>query len=309
MLEVAGVRGILELDRFSAIDLEKWNRLSADLDEYNDVLYFGVEPQRRRYKGAIRNALESVPALAVDVRGWTRLVTYRFALNPLSAAGSLTDVGGRFNIGRDVDKSMQDPWPALYIAGDFETAFREKFQLSMGETSDRLLPEELALMPDSSFSSVMLDGHIARVFDLEAPGCLDALCLVLRKMKLPVEVQQIQRRLRLPANHAYMVRTPARLRQDVLVANWRTAPVQYGLPSSSQIFAGMVRDAGFEGIRYPSTKGCGHCIALFPDRIVSEHTRLVLHDTAPAEVKHRSLSMENADELCGWELLHPRQRP
>ena len=309
MGEAMDVGSILELDRFSAVDLKKWNRLSADLDEYNNVLYFGVEPQRRRHNDAIREALESVPALPFDVCGWTRLVTYRFALNPLSAAGSLTDVGGRFNVGQDVEKAMQHPWPALYIAEDFETAFREKFQLPIGEMSCGLRPEELALMPNSSFSSVLLDGHIARAFDIGAPGCLDALCQVLSKMKLPGEVRQIQKRLRLPANHAYMVRTPNRLLQDVLVANWRTAPVQYGLPSTSQIFAGMVRDAGFEAIRYPSTKGGAHCIALFPDCIVSKQTRLDLRNLAPPEVKHCSISMENADELCGWELYHPKQRP
>ncbi|GLQ89145.1 RES family NAD+ phosphorylase [Dyella flagellata] len=307
--ETSGVRGILELDRFSSVDLDRWKRLSADLDEYNDVLYFGIEPQRQRFKDDIRAALESVPALPVDICGWTRLVTYRFSLNPLSAAGSLTDFGGRFNIGRDVEKAMQNPWPALYIAEDFETAFREKFQIAMGATSDGLRAEEFALAPLSSFSSVQLDGHIARIFDLGEPANLEKLCAVLRKMKLPVEVSQIQKRLGLPANHAYMVREPGRLVQDVLINNWRIAPAQYGLPATSQIFASMVRDAGFEGIRYPSTKGSGYCIALFPDRIVSELTHLELHDSAPQEIKHRSISMENADQLCGWELLHPRLRP
>ena len=307
--ESTAARSILELDRFSSADVERWNRVSHDLDEYNDLLYFGVEPQRQRYKAAIRAALESVDPVALDLQGWVRLVTFQFSLSPLSAAGSLTDVGGRFNVGRDVDKSMQNPWPALYIAEDFETAFREKFQLPSGDTSAGLLPEDLALMPGSSFSCLQLDGHVARIFDLEEPGCVVALCRVLGKMKLPEEIRRIQKRLRLPPNHAYMVRTPERLRHDVLATNWRVAPMQYGLPSTSQIFASMVRDAGFEGIRYPSTKGGGHCIALFPDRLVSEQTRLELHDSAPAEIRHRSLSMDNADQLCGWELLAPRQRP
>jgi len=307
--ESTAARSILELDRFSSADVERWSRVSHDLDEYNDLLYFGVEPQRQRYKAAIRAALESVDPVAVDLQGWVRLVTFQFSLSPLSAAGSLTDVGGRFNVGRDVDKSMQSPWPALYIAEDFETAFREKFQLASTETCGGLHPEELALLPGSSFASLQVDGHIARVFDLEAPGSLVALCKVLGKMKLPQEIRSIQKRLRLPPNHAYMVRTPGRLMQDVMAPNWRIAPVQYGLPASGQILASMIREAGFEGIRYPSTKGDGHCVALFPDRIVSEQTRLELHDSAPAEIKHRVLSMDNAEELCGWELLRPRQRP
>lgn len=82
--ETSDVRGILELDRFSSVDLDRWKRVSADLDEYNDVLYFGVEPQRQRLKDDIHTALETVPALPVNICDWTRLVTFRFTLNPLS---------------------------------------------------------------------------------------------------------------------------------------------------------------------------------------------------------------------------------
>lgn len=301
---------ILELDRFSGVDLEKWRRLSADLDEYADVLYFGIEPQRRRHREALCNALTKVPAQTLSIRRWVRLVSYRHSLEPLSAAGSLTTVGGRFNLGVDVDKAMLDPWPALYLAEDLETAFREKFQLARQETVDGLAPEELALQSVGSFTGVFLDGQIERVFDLEAPHALDALCAVLKRMKLPAEIKAIERRLKLPnGSHAYMVRTPQRLLGEVLTKNWRTSPVQFGLPSVSQILASMVREAGFEAIRYPSTKGAGHCVALFPDRLASEHTVLRLCDDAPAGVRHRELTMDSAGELCGWEMLHPRQRP
>jgi hypothetical protein len=99
-----------------------------------------------------------------------------------AAAGSLTDVGGRFNVGRDVDKAMGNPWPALYLGENFETAFREKFQLTKLESVEGLCPEELALCGPDSFSKVLLDGSIERVFDLNMSGILDAFCAVLRKM-------------------------------------------------------------------------------------------------------------------------------
>lgn len=302
--------GILELDRFSGADLDRWRRLSADLDEYTDILYFGVEPQRQRHKEELRRALAEVPPSPLVIRDWVCLVAWRYALDPLSAAGSLTTIGGRFNPGIDVDKAMVDPWPALYLAGGLETAFRERFQLPRGENVDGLAPEELALQRVDSFASVFLNGHIERVFDLAAPHALDALCAVLKRMKLPNEVKAIERRLKLPGGqHAYMVRTPQRLLDEVLQKNWRTAPVQFGLPSVSQIFAGMVRDAGFEAIRYPSTKGNGQCLALFPDRLVSERTELRLRDDAPTGIRQRELTMDTADALCSWELLRSRQRP
>lgn len=302
--------GILELDRFSSADLERWRRLSADLDEYTDVLYFGLEPQRQRHQEELRQALANVPPYPLPIDSWVRLVAWQYSLNPLSAAGSLTAIGGRFNIGIDVDKAMADPWPALYLADNLETAFRERFQLARGDSVDGLAPEELALHRVDSFSSVFLSGHLDRVFDLTAPHALDALCAVLKRMKLPNEVKAIERRLKLSTNQrAFMVRTPQRLLDEVLEKNWRTAPVQFGLPSVSQIFAGMVREAGFEAIRYPSSKGCGHCVALFPDRLVSERTTLRLRDDAPAGIRQRELTMDTADALCGWEMLRPRLRP
>jgi hypothetical protein len=298
---------LLELDRFSAENLNQWRRVSADLDELNDLLYFGIEPQRQRFYGEMMAALQSVAPASLSFTRWARVVTYRYSLNPLSAAGSLTDYGGRFNIGCDVDKAMRAPWPALYIGEDFETAFREKFQLSSDERVDGLAPEELALT--SSFSATYLDGHLEQVFDLDQPGALDALCAVLNKMKLPSEAHKIQRRLKIPASGVFMIRTVKRLRSEALVKNWRVMPVQFGLPAPSQILASLILDAGFEAIRYPSTKGSGSCIAVFPHKLASDSSYVALSDAPPPEVTHSRLDMNTADALCGWELLRPSQRP
>ena len=300
---------LLELDRFSTADLKQWRQLSADLDELNDLLYFGVEPQRQRFYGDMMEALQSVAPAPTSFQRWVRIVTYRFSLSPLSAAGSLTDYGGRFNVGCDVDKAMRAPWPALYIGENLETAFREKFQLNRDERVDGLSPEELALAPSDSFSATYLDGHLEQVFDLDQPGALEPLCAVLSKMKLPDEARKIQRRLKIPANVLFMIRSAARLRTETLVRNWRSMPVQFGVPAASQILAGLILDAGFEAIRYPSTKGDGSCLAVFPHKLASDRSYVALSDTPPAGVTHTRLDMNSADALCGWELLRPSQRP
>jgi len=287
--------------------LSQWRRLSGDLDEINDLLYFGVEPQRQRLYGEMMEALQSVAPVSLSFKRWARVVTYRYSLNPLSAAGSLTGYGGRFNIGHDVDKAMRAPWPALYIGEDFETAFREKFQLSRDERVDGLSPEELALT--TSFSATYLDGRLEQVFDLDQPGALDALCAVLNKMKLPNEAHKIQRRLKIPASGVFMIRTVKRLRSETLTKNWRVMPVQFGLPAPSQILASLILDAGFEAIRYPSTKGNGSCIAVFPHKLTSNKSYVALSDAPPPGVTHTKLDMNSAEDLCGWELLRPSQRP
>lgn len=53
-------KGILELDRFTEANLTHWNEVSADLDELNDVLYFNLEPERRRRRPELLKALEGI---------------------------------------------------------------------------------------------------------------------------------------------------------------------------------------------------------------------------------------------------------
>jgi hypothetical protein len=254
-------------------------------------------------------ALQSVLPVQVTIDRWVRNVTFRFGSSPLSAAGSLTDFGGHFNIGIDVEQSMHEPWPALYIGEDLETAFREKFQLDRGDRVDGLTPQDLALVPRDDFATVYVNGHLERVFDLDQPDCLKTLCAVLRTMKLPAAARTIQRRLGIPERAVYMVRTPTRLREEVLEKNWRVSPAQFGLPATSHILAGLILDAGFEAILYPSTKGRRRCLAIFPHNLASDRSHVQLANAAPSGVTLTRLDLNTADELCGWELLRPRQRP
>lgn len=281
--------------------------MSDDLDELNDLLYYGLEPQRQRHHAAMIAALQSVEPMRLTFSRWTRLVPFRYSNDPLSAAGSLTDYGGRFNIGRDVDKAMRAPWPSLYLGENFETAYREKFQLDRDDRVDGLSPEELALTP--SFSAVCLNGQLERVFDVDHPGAFAGLCAVLRKMKLPAEARRIQRRLGLSSRTVFMVYTVSRLRSEALLKNWRAMPAQFGLPAISQILASLILDAGFEAIRYPSTKGGGSCLAVFPHKLTSSQSYVALSDEPPTELRHARLDIDTANDLCGWEMLRPNQRP
>jgi hypothetical protein len=89
-----------------------------------------------------------------------RTVTYQYSLEPLSCAGSLTDIGGRFNAGCELDDNTVSPWPALYVAQDLETAFREKFGIASDDVVDGLTAHELALNGKVSHSNVILNGHL-----------------------------------------------------------------------------------------------------------------------------------------------------
>lgn len=301
--------GLLELDRFSKADLDRWNSLSKDLDELQAILYAGVEPQRQRHHAELIGALRSVPCAPMDFAGWVRMVTLRYADAPLAAAGSLKNFGGRFNIGADVDNAIRSPWPALYIASDQETAYREKFGMAKDDRIDGLSAEELALTLGGSYSAIRLDGHLELVFDLAQERALDPVCRVLRKISLPAEAVRLQKRLKIPGRPVAMIRSAARLIHQVLVVNWRSLPAQFGNPAVSQILAGLILDAGYEAIRYPSTKGDGECVAVFPHRLASDASYVTLADDAPESVRQIRLDLSTADDLCGWEVLPSYLRP
>ena len=82
-----------------------------------------------------------------------------------------------------------------------------------------------------------------------------------------------------------------------LLGNWRDMPMQYGLPSNSQVFARCLKQAGFEGVIYPSTKGEGECIAFFLDQLDGSDSFVELLDRPPSQVSITRLDAETAADL------------
>lgn len=297
-------RGLYELDRFSEASLKTWATLSADLDELHNVLFFSLEPERRRMHADLLASLSHHPGVAVELKHWVRIVTYQFGDAPLSSAGSLHWIGGRFNMGIDVDESTLSPWPALYLAETYETAFREKFGLPSEHATQGLTPQELALEHGASHSTVFVRGSLWRLFDVRNVDSLAAVARVLARIKMPDRARKLMKKLQIPPQGLVMANTPKRIHESVVKHNWRVWPVQFGLPSPSHILANLIREAGFEGIIYPSSKGPGDCIALFPDKI-GDSSFIELEDEAPARVKHTRLDETNSLLLTGWDSVSP----
>ena len=300
--------GILELERFSQENLTRWNAVSKDLDELQWALYFGVQPEQRRLRTELLAALRLAPPLHVPFTRWTRVVSYQYSAEPLSAAGSLHAYGGRFNPGADLDPGTLNPWPALYIAEDAATALREKFQMAAGDTAAGLTPAELALTGSTSYASVAVSGAIHRVFDMTTQANLKAIAKVLGRIRMPSRARDIQRRLRIKNRDLWMVTTAQQLHDAVLAQNWRTLPVQFGLPAPSHTLAELIRASGFEAILYRSTKGSGRCLAVFPEQLASG-SFVELADAAPVAVQHTRLDIDSADELAGWDSMPSQKRP
>jgi len=139
------------LDAFTERDLEVWETRSIDLQSYHDRVYYDLERQRAARYEELCVALRAATAREVLVDRWVRVTDWRWSLTPLSAAGSLNEIGGRFNIGGDLDRARGQAFPCLYIAEDVETAYREYFGGPLTSRPGKLSLSELALRRETSF--------------------------------------------------------------------------------------------------------------------------------------------------------------
>ncbi len=197
------------------------------------------------------------------------------------------------------------PWPALYLAQNFETAFREKFQLATDENVDGLTPQDLSLEGAVSHTTVFVNGQLNRVFDMTAFTSLISVAKVLSKIKLPSDVAALARKLKFDRNTFLMVKTGQQLFNAAVKQNWRVLPTQFGLPAPSQILAQFIRNTGYEAILYPSSKGSGKCLAVFPANL-GDDSFVQLMDEAPSEKTTKRLDQSTAAVLEGWDAI-PRQ--
>ena len=300
--------GLHELERFTSADLQRWQQVSRDLDELNASLYFGLEPARRRLRSRLCDALIQAGGVQATLEHWVRVVTYQYSLEPLSCAGSLQSFGGRFNAGHELDDNTLNPWPALYLAENFETAFREKFQLSSADSTLGLSPSELALEHAVSHSTVFVSGKLCNIFDMTTFATLNSVGKIFREIKTPKEATALAKKLKIPNAGSIMIQSGQQLHMALTKQNWRTFPVQFGFPAPSQIMAELIRACGYEGIMYPSSKGHGRCLAVFPDKL-ADASYIALIGRAASPSTTTRLDINTAHSLEGWDSIPRNRRP
>ena len=140
---------------------------------------------------------------------------------------------------------------------------------------------ELALRRSSSFSSVALNGDVRALFDLRDSISIKGFAQIIGKFRLNKELQELARMLGM---RGPLLLASSRDLHGDLLGNWQGMPSQYGLPANSQLFARFLQHADFEGVIYPSTKGAGDCIALFPEQMDDSDSWIELADESPPEI-------------------------
>jgi hypothetical protein len=269
------------LDVFTEQDIDRWAARSEDGQLYSDRVYFDLERQRAEHHEKLCNALRAVDPIEVNLESWARVTNYQWSLEPLSAAGSLRGIGGRFNIGQDLDRARNQEFPALYLAKDVDTAFCEFFGGAPETPKGRLSLQEFALRRKTSFTTFALAGRVENVFDLQDTKGLREFARIISGFRLSPDTLRFARKVNLRPRR--LIRNARELLMRVLAAPdaWRTEPQLFGIPAANQILGRFIRDAGFDAVLYPSQQGGTLCLAAFPQNIRASGSRIEVVGAAP----------------------------
>ncbi|TFG58864.1 MAG: RES domain-containing protein [Nitrospirales bacterium] len=284
------------LDEFSQADLRRWKLLSSSFDGYHIGLFYHLEGLRHQQRQSLIEALQEASSLNKCESSWFRLVAFRYSNEFLSTAGSLIK-GGRFNVGKDIDPGVITPFPALYIAENYSTAYSEYFGASPHAPVGGFSGEELSLQAKSSFTAVKLSFNLANVFDLTKTKNLEPFAKIVTKFNIPQELKAQAQSVGI--TQPLLVRNASELKKTMLASNWRYHPAQYGIPANPQILGRLLRDAGFEAIIYPSTVAPGKCIAVFPENRAFSSSFVELMDDPPSSAEFRRLDRGTWKQLSG----------
>lgn len=247
------------LEQFSLEEIKKWKDLRDKILRYHWEYYSSLAYQRSRVTDNIRAALVEAAEGPFSFTGWQRIVKYQHTNTPLSVTGSLSEIGGRFNIG-DIDTERFAPFPALYIAGDRETAMLET--LGQGAEETRLSGLEFALTKTDSISAVSVNGTLESVINLNHPERLERFVRLIKDFVVAGKLTQMSKES--GWEPPSLIRTVPQLLDAMLYRDWRVWANLYDVPIASQIFGQLVLNAGIEGIVYPSKYSGQENLAIFP---------------------------------------------
>jgi len=264
---------------------------------YNDTVIASTSrwSENAQNHDKICAALQSIPSVEVNVDGWVRVTDYRWSLTPLSPAGSTKGIGGRFNIGDDLDRARHQQFPALYIGKTFETGMCEFFGSPLSSKTGPLTLHELSLRRQTSFTTFSLRGRVEHVLDLRSHRHLRPFIEIVRHFRLLMETQRLGRTTKLTPYK--LVKSTQELWNNVLAPPvvWRGEPNALGIPAASQIFGRFAQDSGFEAVLYPSQQGGEECLAVYSQNFANSNSRIEVVGKFP---EGATCTVLDKDNIC-----------
>ena len=272
----------IELDRFSAGSLHKWSAAAKKLDALHRALYFELESPAPANSQRLQDAIRAAASGAYAFSGWSRIVDYRYSLEPLSVAGSLKRVtaDGSISAGNWGPVSSA-PFPAP-VRGRKLSPLPCWNVLVQIATSSKPRSFHCARLRHSLRCACR--GGVETVLDvsnLEAlktsGGGHPRLC----DTEVGTEGGERDTGLR---QSPWLIRSPITLQRQLLLRAWRMVPTQFELPANSQMLRphGVGDCAGIHGILYPSVRNSPQkCLALFPQNWARSSSVVEVMDAVP----------------------------
>lgn len=263
-----------------------WEFLRFHWDFYSELAFL-----RKQIYYALKSSLAE-RATPFQFSKWQRAVKYQYALSPLSAAGSMADPGGRFNVGA-IDPARFPMFPALYLASDKRTALAEI--LGRAGELEGLSPEELALTRPDSVAVVSASGVLESALDIRQQENLAGFVNLIKDFKLSAAT--IRRARRFGAASPQLIGTTRELSDNLTTSAWRVWPMQCDVPAAPQIFGRIAMDAGVEGIIYTSVLTQKACIAIYPQNFADSTASIELDDPPPSDAVPRRIDASSFEDF------------
>lgn len=266
--------GIHLLESGTLKDLNEAKFHNKKLLNYHWNYYSELARQRNEIQDQIQEALIQT-SISYEISNWQRAVKYKYGLHPLSTVGSLTNIGGRFNTGINVNTEVPS-FSGLYIAQNKDTALQEH----LGQIpNSKLSAREMALTNPASETIVSISGKFDKVFDLTNEKAVEPFLCLIARFKLSKELKAMA--YELGEANPETIKTVKRLVDSFLHPDWRIYPSRYDVPSNSQIFGHLVYSAGLEGILYPSKFTNDPCLIIYPKNFVATESYIQIDDEPP----------------------------
>ena len=176
-------------------------------------------------------------------------------------------------------------FPGLYLAHDKGTALAEL--LGRSDTDQPLTSEELALTKPDSVTVVSVSGNLESVLDVRDATNLMGFVNLIKGFRISSALRAKAKKLGLPSSGLILVRTPEVLQEALMKKDWRHWPMQFDVPSASQIFGQIVMDAGSEGILYNSTMTEQPCLVVYPQNFANSPSYVELDGPLPLDTVQR----------------------
>ena len=285
------------LDEFTEGSIGSSKKATEALGKYHWDFYGDLAIQRYRVLPKIKEALLEASNKEYPIKNWQRAVKWKWSHSPLSARGSLSDPGGRFNIG-DIDTTRFPPFQGLYIASDKETALQEILTGPpvIAQAKGNLSGYDFALTNPASITIVSVSGHIESVINLESGKSLKKFVDIIKDFEIDKELFERAKVLNEPPPS--LIQTADQLVRASTAREWQHMPMFFDIPAPAQIFGQLAFETGIGGIVYPSIHTGKSCIVVFPKNLKGTGSYIQLDDTPPSDDVQRRIDAQN------WQSLH-----